>query len=424
MVRQDSSPRVAYICSRFPVVRETFVLLEILELERLGFDPRLYPLLRGRQAVEHSEVRRLDGRLRHSPLTSPRLWLDNLAMLLTRPRRYLTTARDVFRGVAPSRWFLTRALAAFPKAVHMGRRMRLEGVAHIHAHFCTHPALAAYIIHRIEGLPYSFTAHGSDLHKDQTFLDEKLRRAAFVVMISQYNCDFLAERVGEWVRERLRLVRCGVDLERFHPPERRPREPGRPLRIVCVAALEEVKGHRHLLEACRHLAGRGTAFELRLVGDGDLRPDLEGQACEAGIAEQVAFLGFRDREAVLEELAEADAAVLASVRTASGRREGIPVSLMEAQAMALPVVSSRQSGIPELVADGETGLLVAPGDAEALAEALERLAGDPELCLKMGRAGREKVRREYDQRRNVAALAELFRAGPAQGVAGGKVQQV
>jgi glycosyltransferase involved in cell wall biosynthesis len=170
-----------------------------------------------------------------------------------------------------------------------------------------------------------------------------------------------------------------------------------------------VKGQRYLIDACRLLAQRGLDFECRLIGSGPDARALARRIRRAGLASRVQLLGSCTRDEVAAELARADVLAAPSVPTASGRREGIPVVLMEALASEVPVVASRLSGIPELVEDGVEGTLVAPRDAGALASALARLAGDVELRAQLGRAGRRKVLREFDQHANAAALVARFR---------------
>ena len=179
---------------------------------------------------------------------------------------------------------------------------------------------------------------------------------------------------------------------------------------MSVASLEPYKGHSDLLRACALLAARGVAFRLLLVGDGVERARLEALARDLGLGDAVTFLGRRPRPAVRQLLAEADLFALASVTTASGKKEGIPVALMEALASGVPAVATDVSGVHELVVDGATGLLVPERDPEALADALEALARDPALCKRLGRAGRAKVLKEYDLTRNVRRLHALMAA--------------
>jgi glycosyltransferase involved in cell wall biosynthesis len=211
------------------------------------------------------------------------------------------------------------------------------------------------------------------------------------------------------------VIHCGVDTQVFQPAAGAPGPAdGRTFTLVCVGTLHEVKGQEYLVEACRHLAARGIPFRCELVGDGPDRRKLARQALAAGISDRVSFRGSLTREEVREALRAADVVLAPSVPTANGRREGIPVALMEAMASGRPVVASRLSGIPELVADGESGLLVEPRDAEGLARAVERLLGDEGLRRRLGAAGRTKVEREFDLRRCAISLVARFRREPGR----------
>jgi glycosyltransferase involved in cell wall biosynthesis len=400
--------RVAYVMSRFPKITETFVLREILEMERLGLHVDIMPLIRERAAVRHAEIDALMPRVRFRSGLAPGTWRAVLHFLLRRPGALIGVVRSTLAMTRSSPRLLAKGLILLPKSIRFAFEAERDGIDHVHAHFATHPALAAFVIGRLAGIPFSFTGHGSDIHVDQTGLDRKLEACAFAIMISDYNKAFVAERCGG--EEKMHVIRCGVDVDEFAPPAREPEPAGdRPLRIICVAALREVKGHRHLIDACARLRERSVTFECRLVGDGPLRSSLEARVRSAGLDDRVSFLGALPRSEVLALLRRSDVAVLASVTDEAGRREGIPVSLMEAMACELPVVASRQSGIPELVEDGVGGLLVEPGDAAGLAEALARLAEDPGLRRALGAAGRACIRTSYDLRRNAARLAALFR---------------
>jgi glycosyltransferase involved in cell wall biosynthesis len=267
------------------------------------------------------------------------------------------------------------------------------------------------IVHRLTGIPFSFTAHGSDLHRDRRLLREKVHEAERVVAISDYNRRLIGDECGSAAERKVTVLHCGADTSLFHPRPRLQRT-GR-LEVVCVASLEEVKGHRHLLDACRLLVDRGVELDCRLVGDGPLRAALETRIAELDLGRHVHLDGPKPRREVGEILGGADLAVCPSVFTAQGDREGIPVALMEAMATGLAVVASDISGIPELVDDGETGLLVSPGDPRALADAIERLHDDPALRARLGDAARARVERDFDLRRNAAALAPLLVEEPA-----------
>jgi len=403
--------RVAYVMSRFPKLTETFVLYEMLALAELGLKVEVFPLLRERETAVHAEARALVERAHYTPFLSLAILAAQLHFLVQRPRAYLSTLFQVIARTLPSPNFLAGALVFFPKCVLIAREMQRRGVQHVHAHFANHPALAALIVHRLTGIPFSFTAHGSDLHVDQTALGWKLAGSAFAVSVSEYNREFVRERVGAPAADKLMVIHCGVDLaqiEQATPAESATFE------ILCVAALRGVKGHRHLIDACARLHAAGVPFRCHLVGGGPLERELRTHIERAGLGGQVLMHGPLPREAVLERMRAAHVLVQPSIIDSAGRREGIPVTLMEAMATGLAVVASRLSGIPELIEDGRSGLLVEPGDARALADALARLRAEPELRAGLGREARARVGAEFDLRAGAGRLAGAIRSAAAK----------
>jgi glycosyltransferase involved in cell wall biosynthesis len=386
--------------SRFPKITETFVLYEMAALQRMGARVEVFPLLRQPPGRRHPEAAAFEGRAHFMPLLSPRVVLANIKRFLRMPRRYVGTWGHVLRGTWGSANFFAGALAYYPKCVVFAERMERLEVDHIHAHFANHPALAALIVHRLTGIPFSFTAHGSDLHVDRRMLPDKVAEAAFVVTVSDYNRELIAEECEDAVGGRVVVIHCGADPAVFadasRPTDAQDRREGGSFRIVCVASLEEVKGHRFLMSACKLLVDGGVDVRCDLAGDGPLRAEVERMIAACGIEGRVHIHGAVPQAEVRRLLAEADVAVLLSHPTPSGKREGIPVALMEAMLSGLPVVASGLSGIPELVEDGRTGFLVVPGDPWSVADKLERLALDPELRHRMGAAGRRKVVSEFD----------------------------
>ena len=396
--------RVAYMMSRFPKLTETFVLDEILELERRGVTVEIFPLWREHTEMVHSEARPLVARAHYTPTINWRILCDNLSFFFSQPARYLGTLSTLLWANRGSLRFLLGAIAIFPKACNMAREMHGLGVHHVHAHFASHPAAAAFVVGRMSGIPWSFTAHGSDLHREQAMLREKTTEAAFVVAISEYNRRFILDRVGDQWAEKVKVIHCGVGLERFEPVKP---EPG-PLQMVCIGTLHAVKGQRYLLQACALLHRRGVEFCCHFIGDGPDRKALEQLANELKITSKVIFHGACERKRVSSLLASMHIAVAPSVLTNDGRREGIPVALMEAAACGLPLVASRLSGIPELVHDGETGYLADPGDTEGLANAIDRVASAPSLRRRMGDAARQRMEAEFCLPKNVARLQQLM----------------
>jgi glycosyltransferase involved in cell wall biosynthesis len=397
--------------SRFPKLTETFVLDEILELEARNVRVEVFPLWREPAKVLHPGARAVVDRAHFLPTLDGSILWDNLTTLIEQPGRYLATLFTLIVANSGSPRFLAGALAIFPKSVAFARRMKQLGVEHVHAHFASHPAAAAFTVGRLSDLSWSFTAHGSDLHREQAMLREKVAEAKFTIAISEYNKRFILERAQNENTDQIKVVHCGVDPTVFVREARpegacRPKDP--PFEIVCVGTLHAVKGQRHLIHAAAHLSELDLDWKLHLVGEGEDRSALTALASELGVGHRIEFHGALDREGVRSVLRRADVCVAPSVPTSDGRREGIPVVLMEAAATGLPLVASRLSGIPELVEDGKTGLLVEPGDENGLAEALLRLAAEPRLRQELGRAAQELVEKEFCLKRNVDCLESLF----------------
>jgi glycosyltransferase involved in cell wall biosynthesis len=409
------SRKVAYLVSRFPVVTETFILREILELERHGTPVEIFSLLHQREAVMHEEARPLLSRVCYGSLGVLALLRSHLHYFIRRPRQYLRVWWAAIRGNLKSAEFLTRAVYVLLQAPRFARKMEEAGVEHVHAHWATHPALAAFVIRRLTGLPYSFTAHAHDLYVQRAMLGEKLREASFVVTISAFNRRLLTELYGPEIANKTAVVHCGVDPSSFASPRVRMRRAGSEVTFLCVASLRDYKGHRYLIDACTQLAEQHLPFRCLLVGEGEERPNLETLIQRRGLEDRVKLLGAQPQDRVRELLRACDAVVLPSVVTDYGKMEGIPVALMEALAAERPVVATRISGIPELVEDGVTGLLVPERDPLQLSRALQRIAHEPLLGSLLASAGRRKVMRQFNLSANTEALVQLFSHDWSQG---------
>ncbi len=412
--RADAPVRVAYTMSAFPIVTETFILFEIIELERTGVRVEIFPLRRGSENP-HPEAEPLAERTHYAGIGSRETLAAQAYWLRRRPAAYLGAWARAIRENLRSPAFLARAAVAVPLGARFAREMEAAGVQHVHAHWATHPALAAWTVNRLTGIPYSITAHAHDIYVDRSMLAEKLRRARFVVTISEFNRRLFGTWYGSWATDKTSVIRCGVDLTAFTPRPARTRADGEPFTVSCVAGLREKKGQIHLIDAVGLLRADGLDVRCVLVGDGEMRPAIERRIAELGLGPHVTLLGHCGREQVSETLRASDAMALPSITTDDGDMEGIPVALMEALASEVPVVASSLSGIPELVEDGVTGFLVPERDPQAIAAALRRIHDDPEGAARMAAAGRVRVLDAYDLTRNTAALRELLTASARAG---------
>jgi colanic acid/amylovoran biosynthesis glycosyltransferase len=396
--------RLAYVVSRFPHVSETFILRELNALDAdADLEIELGSLFPALDTTVHEAAEPWLGRL-HRPGVAE--GLRGLAWwLVRRPLRLASSLATLVAGSLRSPAKLARSLATFPIAAAHARRMGEHGVDHVHAHYATYPALTAWLTWRLTEIGYSFTAHAHDLFVDQTFLATKVRDARFVVAVSEFNRGFLSGYGGE-SETPVHVVHCGIDPGEFPYRPRQP-PPSGPVTALCVASLQEYKGHTVLLEA---LAAGGEELRrvtLELVGDGPLRGGLEASSRTLGLADRVRFRGSLSERGVHDALERADLYVLPSVVAADGQMDGLPVALMEALASGLPVIATRLSGIPEIV-NGTTGLLAEPADPASLAAALHTaLAGDAGVDQDAGRA---LVESEFDVRHSAAQLARLFHA--------------
>lgn len=392
--------------SRFPHVSETFIVRELDGvMEAGGIEIELFSLFPAVSTTVHPAAQPWVARLRRG---RPLQGVAALGWWLARrPLRLLSTLALICHGHRRRPALAVRALATLVVAGQHARTLRATPVDHVHAHYATYPALAAWIIHRLLGLPFSFTAHAHDLYVDQSMLARKLADARFVVTISEFNRRYLAAYATADSAARVHVVHCGVDPSAYTFRARAAPAEGR-VRALCVASLQEYKGHAILLRA---LARPDLQrLEVELVGAGDLRAELERLAAQLGVADRVCFAGSLTEQGVRERLDAADLFVLPSIVAATGQMEGLPVALIEALACGVPVVSTRLSGIPELVVDGETGSLATPGDPEALADALKRAIADRAAAHARAVRGRAKVEREFDVRASAARMAQLLRA--------------
>ena len=404
----DDPIPVAYILLRFPHLTETFIAEEIRQVQSQGTPVRIFSLLPPRPGPVHPTSQGLLAQVEYAPpLHSPVLWLAQLAVLFTRPRRYLRLLRDLMAPPAPRASWRLKRLAVFVKGVALARRLRGSPVRLVHSHFAWLSAAAALTVSRLLDRPFTVTAHASDIYSPENDLLCLIGGAAArVIAISEHNRQAITALCPA-AQGRITVIHCGIDLARFPPA---PPPPDDPVRILSVGSLTEKKGHEYLIRACRLLRDRGLDFRCTIVGRGERRAALARLIDDLALADRVSLAGALEQPQVRQALHRSHLFALACVVARDGDRDGIPVAMMEALATGRPVVSSRVSGIPELVRHGETGLLVPPRNAEALADALARLIRDRALRQRLGENGRALVAHEFDIRANAARLRSIFNA--------------
>lgn len=400
--------RIAYLVNQYPKPSHSFIRREIAGVEALGHVVERYTIRRSADPcvdpADLAEVERTRVLLDGNALA---LVADVLVTALAHPLATLRALAEAVQLSRGSRAGLAKHLAYFVEACRLSRWLRASRAEHLHAHFGTNPAAVALLCRALGGPPFSFTAHGTESFDEPLAigLPRKLRAASFAVAVCEYGRRELARVAGSGSTTPIHVVRCGVD-ESFLAASIAPLASlpaGAPARLVCVARFSPEKGLFVLLEALARLRGEGRAFELVLVGDGELRGEIDARIESLGLREHVRLAGWCSNARVREEISSARALVLPSFA------EGLPVVLLEALALARPVVASAVSGIPEIVSDGVDGWLVPARDVDALASALRAvLSATPQELDRLGAAGRERVLARHDARREAASLVLCF----------------
>lgn len=412
-------PRVAYVVKMFPRFSETFILHEILELERLGHDVTVYSLKRPLGGPVHPAFSRLRARIVYLP-ERPWSWLSRggaavLALAVRSPRDLVRTLVYVASRGTHQAW------KRFFQGACLARALEREPADHVHAHFASAPARAAMFASRFTGLPFSFTAHAKDIFQDGTDLDllrDKLRAASFVVTVSEYNRAYLdslttgpeAAARRSWPGASalrpasIRRLYNGVDLQHFVPQERMAEGET----VLAVGRLVDKKGFDDLIRAWPAVRDRRPGARLVLVGEGPERERLKTLAESLGLRDEIEWAGAEPQDRVRARLAGAALFCLPCRVGRDGNRDGLPTVLLEALASGVPCVSTRVTGIPEILRDGIEGRLVDEGDRAALADAIVDLLRDPEGRRRMAVAARARAEALFDLRRNVTQLSLWF----------------
>jgi glycosyltransferase involved in cell wall biosynthesis len=397
---------IAYIIGTYPSLTTTFIDREISELRRRRIRVDICSLRRptGRLSTDQEQ---LAEDVRYLlPVSLWSLLVSHVHMLATRPVTFLRTLGHLLRQPHGSSRRRLKTVLHFGEGVHAAYGLRSGGYQHLHAHFVDRAAVVALVAGRLLRIPYSATAHANDIYVDPVLLPTKIAQARFVATCTRANAAHLGSLVPSGSRSRIIPVYHGLDLPRYQP-ESRPDTDAPPL-ILAVGQLKEKKGLAFLVEACAALRERGYEFTCEIVGEGPLRSSLEELIDHRSLRGIVTLSGALGHDEVIERYRQASAFALPCVTSPDGDRDGIPNVVLEAMAMRLPVVSTRHSGLPEVVIDGWNGLLVPPQNVGALADALSRLLDERTIRESMGRHGREFVAARFDVANNVTALIEGF----------------
>lgn len=401
----DKTP-IAYLTGEYPRATDTFIQREVAALRAQGQPVETCSVRR--TGVEHlvGDEQKAEAKATFYILAaakSPVILLGAVfGALIRNPIRFFRAAILAFRTSPPGLRNRIFQLFYFLEAAVLAAHLRKKGVRHLHNHIAKSSCTVAMLMSELSGIPYSFTLHGPDIFfaPDHWRLDEKIKRAKFVACISHF-CRSQAMAFSNpkhW--SKLHIIHCGVEPARYDAGED-PVETN----LLFVGRLAPVKGLPILLRALEPLKAEFPKIHLTVIGDGPGRKALEKQTKKAGLAENVSFAGYKSQSEVAEALAASDLFVLPSFA------EGVPVVLMEAMAARRPVVTTHIAGIPELVTDGASGLLVPPGNPHALADAIGKILANPARATAMGIAGRAMVEKAFDINKEAARLGDLLDGG-------------
>jgi glycosyltransferase involved in cell wall biosynthesis len=363
--------KITYIVSKFPKLSETFVLGQITDLIDRGHDVGIISIEKPTDEAVHEEVNKYN---------------------LLEKTHYINKSPSVLGFELNDKVLSSLIFTDL-----------------IHAHFAANPASWALKISQLFDIPFVFTAHAYDIYinPDVESLKEKFEIAKKVITISNYNKKYLLNLLGQEFDEKIEVIRCGIDLNKFKHIQRTPKDI---IKILFVGRFVEKKGASYAIETIDRLLKESHNIELRMIGDGPLMNEAKNLMNDLSLNEKIVLLGPQPHSIVLKEMEEADIFFLPSITADNGDREGIPVSIMEAQATGLPVVSTVHSGIPELVIDSKTGFLVPENDTAAMAEKLKELITNYKLRINMGELGRSQIESIYDREKEIDQLDKLFRS--------------
>lgn len=403
--------RIAYVVKRYPRYSETFIVNEILAHEAAGAEVHIFALRPPVDTHFQDQIARVRAPVTYLQKPAQGRRNPSIETLSPNSATYFWSELREAAKVFPDLWGKLSAAAeesssVVYQAAWLAQELRQRQITHLHAHFGSVAASVARLAGCFAEVPYSFTAHAKDIfHEsvDPEDLRRKLRDAAAVVTVSDYNLAYLRQQFGDDAR-RVRRIYNGMDLAglAYRSPA------GRPPTILSVCRLVEKKGLTHLIDACALLRQRGVEFSCQIVGTGPLEGELRSQIQRQHLDDWVNLLGPRPQREVFELMQQAAVFAAPYVVGTDGNRDGLPTALLEAMALGTPCVASAVTGIPEIIHDGRTGLLVDQHDSLGLARGLQRLLGEPELRQSLATAARSLIEAQFDIVQSAAALRAVF----------------
>jgi len=414
MSLENKTFKIGYIISSFPAVSQTFVTNEIFELKKMGLDITIFSL---RYPLKNIYINEKDKSLLSQAFYSPYLFSWNvikaqISFLSKNPKKYLSILKKIIRLNYKNLFVLIKSLAIFPKTIYFAKIAQEKKILHIHCHFATTATTAAFIINELINIPYSMTVHAHDIYDCHLMLFEKLKNTKFIVANSEYNKKYLLNLFKDLPEDKIKLVRTGIDLSQFKPKSKLI---NKKFSILSVGRIDPTKGYIYLLEACFMLAQKKYNFICYIVGavNKEISSKREGEKIKKFIETNSLqnFINLKSnisKEELLSLYKQADLFVLPCITTSKGAQDGLPSVLVEAMATKVPVISTITSGIPELIENLKTGLIVPQKDSYVLADAIEKIMTDENLRSLLASEGYKKVWENWNLEKTSIQMADLI----------------
>lgn len=402
----DSRIHVAYLLKMFPRLSETFILNEVLEMERQGVKVDVFSLMHPGDGRFHGNLSQLKLAVRCVPREKPEsLWskIWKIEPGLVPPMEQWESAVEFIR-----RNRFPKDLDMLLRALLIGAQARALGVQHFHAHFATISTRMAALVNLLYQIPFSFTCHAKDIFRetvDRRLFKELVDLSAFAITVSDFNRNYILENTPDVDPDKIIRLYNGIDLDFFEPSIREPQTD--PIHLISIGRLVPKKGFDHLLEALAILRNKGFKFKTTIVGDGEEEAKLREMSHRLQLDEYVHFTGGLSIEEVRKRCAESSVMVLACVPDDDGNMDALPTVLLEALGLDLPIVTTTLTGCPEIVGE-DAGLLVEPADPKALADAIERITAKIKKGELVKGTARKRAQKLFDLSTNVSTLRNYF----------------
>ena len=390
--------KIGYVLKRYPRYSETFIVNEILAHEAAGLEIQIFSLMYP-----------TDGHFQDvlGEVQSPVKYLPQDYMEASIWWYYLNKANEVLPDLFQMlEVFRNERFRHVYQAIELATIVRTTGIEHLHAHFATSATNVARMASYLSNIPYTFTAHAKDIyHQDIDFKDlqSKIHDASSVITVSNYNIEHLTRMFGS-DKDKIKRVYNGLDLRKLEyriPKNRKPH-------IITIGRLVEKKGLNILVDACDILDKRGVDFHCSIIGKGELEFELIEQIKEKNLQDKVELTGALPRTQIIQKFYEASIFAAPAIVANDGNRDGLPTSILEAMALGVPCISTDVTGIPEVLKNNKTGILVPQNNSVKLANAIEKLLNDSKLSISLSENARKLIESNFDISKNSAKIREIF----------------